>query len=55
MIEVNGQEVAWRENLSVRELLQICKYSFPLLIVKVNDVFVARSDYDNFKIPDGST
>lgn len=55
MIEVNGQQVAWRENLSVRELLQICKYSFPLLIVKVNGEFVARSDYDNFKVPDGST
>lgn len=54
MIEVNGQELAWRDNLSVRELLRICKYSFPLLIVKVNDQLVARSDYDSFKVPDGS-
>lgn len=54
MIEVNGQELAWRDNLSVRELLRMCKYSFPLLIVKVNDQLVARSDYDSFKVPDGS-
>ncbi len=54
MIEVNGHEIAWRENLSVRELLQACKYSFPLLIVRVNDQLVARSDYDSFKVPDGS-
>lgn len=55
MIEVNENKIAWRQNLSVSELLKMCKYSFPLIIVKVNGEFVAKSDYDTFLIADGST
>ncbi len=55
MIEVNENKIAWRQNLSVSELLKICKYSFPLIIDKVNGEFVAKSEYDTFFIADGST
>jgi len=54
LIEVNENKIAWRENMSVSELLKICKYSFPLIIVKVNGELVAKSEYDTFLIADGS-
>lgn len=40
--------------MSVSELLKICKYSFPLIIVKVNGEFVARPEYETHLIADGS-
>ena len=54
MIEVNENKIAWHENMSVSELLKICKYSFPLIIVKVNGEFVARPEYETYLIADGS-
>jgi len=54
LISVNEQPLAWRENLSVSELLKICKYSFPLIIVKINGEIVAKSEYEKFMVPDGA-
>ena len=39
--------------LTINQLLQIKKYSFKNLVVKINDVLVKRDSYDNAKFKDG--
>ena len=53
-IEVNGRKIDWFENESVKDLLKRIKYTFPLLIVKINDIIVLRNDYDKTIIPNKS-
>ena len=41
------------DRLTINQLLQIKKYSFKNLVVKINDVLVKRDSYDNAKFKDG--
>jgi thiazole synthase/sulfur carrier protein len=50
-IEVNGKTVSWIKDESVQELLRRMKYTFPLVIVKINEKVIPRSDFSEFKIP----
>jgi len=54
MIEVNGKEVEWVENESVKDLLTRMRYTFPLVVVKINDNFVPRKDFSDVIVPDNS-
>lgn len=54
MIRVNGEAFAWREGLSVQDILAAKRYTFPLLIVTVDDTHVARPDYPRTLVPDGA-
>lgn len=40
MIKVNGRERKWEKDLTVDLLLKKCKYTFPLLLVKINGKFI---------------
>jgi len=40
MIKVNGRDREWEENLTVELLLKKCKYTFPLIMVKVNGKYI---------------
>ncbi|NOR44743.1 MAG: sulfur carrier protein ThiS [Candidatus Delongbacteria bacterium] len=51
-ITVNDNIVEWHENLTVTELLKIMKYTFPMLIVKVDGEIVKKNQYGLFLIPD---
>jgi thiazole synthase/sulfur carrier protein len=53
-IEVNGNVVDWVENESVKDLLKRMRYTFPLVVVKINDKVVPRKDFQDVKIPDNS-
>ena len=53
-IEVNGRTVEWVENESVKDLLKRMKYTFPLVVVKINDKLIPRSDFSEVIIPDNS-
>ena len=53
-IEVNGKVVDWIENETVKELLKRMRYTFPLVVVKINDNVVPRKDFPEVKIPDNS-
>ncbi|MCJ2512891.1 MAG: sulfur carrier protein ThiS [Candidatus Thermoplasmatota archaeon] len=53
-IEVNGRKIDWIENESVTKLLKRMKYTFPLVVVKINDKIVLRSDFKIKVIPDNS-
>lgn len=53
-ITVNDNVVEWKENLTIKELLSIMKYTFPMLIVKVNGEIVKKDQYDEFTVPENS-
>lgn len=53
-IEVNHRKVEWIKNETVKDLLKRMKYTFPLVVVKINDNVVPRSDFLEVTIPDNS-
>ena len=53
-IKVNGKEVDWVKNETVQNLLKRMRYTFPLVVVKINDKVVPRKDFSEVKIPDNS-
>ena len=55
MIEVNGKKLAWEEGMTVRRVLQLMNYTFPLIIVRVNGELVDNPDWDTYLIPQGAT
>ncbi len=54
MIAVNGERIEWREGMTVRDVLKARRFSFPLLIVRIDGALVARGDYDTTTVPDDS-
>ena len=53
MLKVNGQDHAWHQGLNVSLLLKEKNYIFPMIIVKVNDRFIPKAEYDDTLINDG--
>jgi len=53
-IEVNGRKVNWMKNETIKQLLRRMKYTFPLVVVKINNQVIPRSDFSNVIIPDNS-
>jgi thiamine biosynthesis protein ThiS len=55
MLRVNDKlEIAWREGMTVRDLLRVCHFTFPLINVTVNGRLVRKDEYDHFELPDGA-
>ena len=48
---VNNKPVAYVEHETVQELLKRLKYSFPLVIVKINGKHVFRDSFSEVIIP----
>lgn len=53
-IIVNGRKTDWIEHETVKQLLKRIKYTFPLVVVKINDNLILRSNYEKTIIPDKS-
>ena len=53
-IEVNGKKVDWIKNESVADLLKRVKYTFPLVIVKINDKIIPRSEFSETIVPNNA-
>ena len=53
-IIVNGRKIDFVKNETVKDLLKRVKYSFPLVVVKINDKVIPRSDFSNVVVPDNS-
>jgi thiazole synthase/sulfur carrier protein len=53
-IEVNSRKVDWIKNETVKDLLKRMKYTFPLVVVKINDKIIPRSDFAEIIIPNNS-
>lgn len=55
MIRVNDRhEIAWREGMTVSDLLEEMNYSYHQIIVKADGELVRRSAYDAYVLPDGA-
>lgn len=52
MIKVNGRDMEWGENLTVELLLKKCKYTFPLIMVKINGKYISKEKYETTLIMD---
>jgi thiamine biosynthesis protein ThiS len=53
-IEVNGRKVEWVKEETVKDLLKRMKYTFPLVIVKIDEKIIPRSKFSEIIIPDNS-
>ena len=53
-IQVNGKTIDWVENETVKDLLKRMRYTFPLVVVKINEKVVPRKDFPDVTIPDNS-
>lgn len=53
-IEVNGKNVDWVQNETVTGLLKRMRYTFPLVVVKIDDKVVSKQDFPKVTIPDKS-
>jgi sulfur carrier protein len=55
MIRVNDQyDVTYRAGMTVQDLLDELKFSFRMIVVKVNGQVVLRKDYATTEVPDGA-
>jgi sulfur carrier protein len=53
-IEVNGQILDWNEGLTIRDVLQKMRYTFRMLVIKINGSLVKKADYDTTLVPEGA-
>ena len=53
-ITVNDNIVEWHDNLTISELLKIMKYTFPMLVIKVDGQLIKRDQYKTFIVPNNS-
>lgn len=52
MIEVNGDSLEYHNRMTIRDILEIKNYKFPLLIIRINGVLIPRDKYDSTIVPD---
>ena len=53
-IEVNGRKVDWVKDEIIQQLLKRMKYTFPLVIVKIDEKIIPRSKFSEKIIPNNS-
>lgn len=54
MICVNQEEMEWEPGMTIQDVLDRRKYTFPLIIVKVNGELVPKEAYASYQIEDGA-
>ena len=54
MICVNKVEMEWQAGMTIQDVLDRRKYTFPLIVVKVDGQLVRKEDYATFQVPDGA-
>lgn len=55
MIRVNDKfEVEWQEGMTVARLLDRLKFSYPLVIVSIDGVLVAKDEYATRQVSSGA-
>ena len=53
-ITVNKEAIDWEEGMTVDRILEIMKYSFKMIVVKVNGELVVKEHYNTKIIPEGA-
>ena len=54
MIQVNGDPLAWTAGMTVRDVLTLKRFTFPMLVITVDGSLVDRKNYDTATVPDGA-
>lgn len=54
MILVNGDPLEWKDGMTVRDVLTAKRFTFPMLVITVDDAIIDRKSYDTTVIPDGA-
>ncbi len=55
MIRVNGQfDVAYRPGMTIQDVLDALKFSFRMIVVKIDGNVVLRKDFASTEVPDGA-
>ena len=55
MIQVNGDPLEWKDGMTVRDVLTLKRFTFPMLVITVDNDLVERRSYDTTTIPDGAS
>lgn len=53
-IIVNNDKLAWFDGMTVQDVLDLKKYTFKMLVVKINGKLVKKSDYRTTLVPNGA-
>ena len=53
-IKVNGREIDWVENETIKQLLRRMRYTFPLVVVKIDQKVIPRKDFPDVVVPNNS-
>ncbi|WP_457557454.1 sulfur carrier protein ThiS [Candidatus Harpocratesius sp.] len=53
MIQVNNRDFEWFEGLTVKKLLELKRYTFPEIVVKINNIYIPPEEYEKTLIEDG--
>ena len=54
MITINEDSAPWTPGMTVRDVLTLKNFRFPLLVITLNDAHVAPKDYATTPVPDGA-
>jgi sulfur carrier protein len=54
MICVNHEEMEWQRGMTVQDILDRRKYTFPLIVVKVDGELVPKEAYGSHRVEDGA-
>ena len=52
MIQVAGKQIAWREGMTVSDLLNELKDTHPYAVVRINQQYVTRPNFEHTPVPD---
>ncbi len=52
MITIAGKKIAWHKGMTVAELLEQIGASPPPAVVRVNETYITRPNFDRTEIPD---
>jgi len=54
-IVVNGDALAWHEGMTVTDVLAAKKYTFKMLVVKIDDQLIKKTVWPETVVPVGAT
>ena len=52
MIQVAGKQIAWREGMTVSDLLAVLEDPHPYAVVRINQQYVTRPNFEHTFVPD---
>ena len=54
MIEIKDRKIAWHEGMTISDLLAEINDTHPYPVVRIDDRYVSRPNFDTTSVPDNS-